>query len=139
MGIRDAKGLSAAHPGRNDFASFTQVSTAELPQYREYLDPLLPGAGAGKIHTSAFKDGRRIPTLAELLEEVPDQALPAPLHARLGVSTCTHCIGFQTIPRGRKISELHARHALSRGCGRAFWPQRSEEKTLRSYYTTGGP
>ena len=45
-------------------------SPADLPQYREFLDPLLPGSGAATIHTSKFKDGRRIPTLAELLDEV---------------------------------------------------------------------
>ena len=45
-------------------------SPADLPQYREFLDPLLPGSGAASIHTSDFKDGRRIPTLAELLDEV---------------------------------------------------------------------
>ena len=46
-----------------------QVPTGSLPQYKEVLDPLLPGVDAKPIHTTDYKDGRRIPTLAQLLEE----------------------------------------------------------------------
>ena len=53
-------------------------SPADLPRYKEFLDPLLPGSGAASIHTSEFRDGRRIPTLAELLEKVA----PNPGHVK---------------------------------------------------------
>lgn len=47
-----------------------QVPIDKLPEYKEYLDPLLDFGDIPPIHTSDFKDGRRIPTLAELLDEV---------------------------------------------------------------------
>ncbi|KAK9790765.1 hypothetical protein WJX73_010554 [Symbiochloris irregularis] len=53
-----------------------QVPTAELPLYKEYLDPLIGLPGTLPIHTTEFKDGRRIETLAELLEAAgPDTYL----------------------------------------------------------------
>ena len=61
-----------------------QVPTGSLPKYKEVLDPLLPGVDAKPIHTADFKDGRRIPTLAQLLEEVHHLLLKG----------CT-CVGMQ--------------------------------------------
>jgi hypothetical protein len=47
-----------------------QVALADLPTYKEYLKPLLDFGDVPPIHTTEFKDGQRIPTLRELLEEV---------------------------------------------------------------------
>lgn len=53
-----------------EHARCLQVPTSQLPHYRDVLDPLLPLDGAKPVHTKDFKDGQRIPTLAELLEAV---------------------------------------------------------------------
>ncbi len=47
-----------------------QVPEEKLPQYKEYLKPLLDFGDMSPIHTTEFRDGRHIPTLVELLNEV---------------------------------------------------------------------
>ncbi len=44
-----------------------QVAAKDLPPYREVLQPLIPTESAAPVHTTDFKDGRRIPLLKELL------------------------------------------------------------------------
>ncbi|CAL8470295.1 g9837 [Coccomyxa elongata] len=54
-------------------ADIRQVALEKLPSYKEYLAPLLDFGDMQPIHTTEFKDGRRIPTLNELLNEArPD-------------------------------------------------------------------
>jgi len=50
-----------------------QVAAKDLPPYREVLQPLIPTESAAPVHTTDFKDGRRIPLLKELLLEAGTQ------------------------------------------------------------------
>ena len=52
------------------FIACVQVPEDKLPQYKEFLKPLLDFGNIPPIHTTEFKDGRRIPTLVDLLDEV---------------------------------------------------------------------
>lgn len=56
----------------NQIIANVQVPEDKLPQYKEYLEPLLNFGDIPPIHTTEFKDGRRIPTLVDLLEEARD-------------------------------------------------------------------
>ena len=47
----------------------TQVAAKDLPQLLKELQPLIPTASAEPVHTEDFEDGRRIPSLKELLIE----------------------------------------------------------------------
>ncbi|KAK9836938.1 hypothetical protein WJX81_001087 [Elliptochloris bilobata] len=53
-------------------ADIRQVATRNLPQLLKVLQPLIPTASAEPVHTEDFKDGRRIPSLKELLLEADD-------------------------------------------------------------------
>ena len=46
-----------------------QVAAKDLPQLLKELQPLIPTASAKPVHTEDFEDGRRIPSLKELLLE----------------------------------------------------------------------
>ena len=61
--------LQAKPTNANGYECF-QVPSGSLPPYKDVLDPLLPLEGAHPIHTRDFQDGRRIPTLAALLDAV---------------------------------------------------------------------
>ena len=51
------------------FALGLQVAAKDLPQLLKELQPLIPTASAKPVHTEDFEDGRRIPSLKELLLE----------------------------------------------------------------------
>lgn len=46
-----------------------QVAAKDLPQLLKELQPLIPTESAKPVHTEDFEDGRRIPSLKELLLE----------------------------------------------------------------------
>ena len=71
-----------------------QVAAKDLPKLLEVLQPLIPTESAVPVFTDAFKDGRRIPLLKELLLEVQSLLTKSSLSLKAvdGVAAVLHCI-----------------------------------------------